>query len=103
MLAPAGVSAASYENIGGVAGYSVYFSERTIVDPATAGPAVVFYQYITGRVELGAHNCHRTLYAYNYMQQYTWRAVWDTQVANTVFCLWTNAAPAGWNGNLGWD
>lgn len=104
LLAPLGVGASGYENIGGQSGYRVYYGNpRTITNPAAAGPAVAFYQMSSGRVDLGAHNCNGTLYQYNYMEQYSWKAVWDTSTPDTVFCLWHNAAPAGWYGDLNWD
>ncbi len=56
LLAPAGVSAAGYENIGGaVHGIYYYGNPREITNPSSPGAEVAFKQYSGGYVELGIH------------------------------------------------
>jgi hypothetical protein len=110
-LAPVGVFASGYENIGGYASYQQilwYYNPRYVTYPPTPGPEVAFIQYSetsTIRLFLGTHNCSRGDAGPIYEQFIgSWRPV-RYYSSPTVFCMLTYSASGSgsFNGDLAWD
>lgn len=88
-----------------------YFTQRTIVSPASAGPDIAALKY-SGPInmKLGAHDCFGPIFGPSqllFISSYVGLVGDGAMNANQVFCLFTEPGGGGYTGafsaNLDWD